>query len=146
MALYESASTYPERLNDNLKRCPHKIPTLDERNPEFAEALVFSKMDAKAGYWSIHLDEARQEITTFRTPFGRHCYKRLPFGLCVSQDLFQQVMDRILARAPCCVSIADLVVVYGRDNEHYKNLLRVMQVAKEEGAHPHLQRLMGPYS
>ena len=124
----------PKRLNDNLKRCPHKIPTLEELNPEFAEALVFSKMDAKAGYWSIHLDEASQEITTFRTPFGRYCYRRLPFGLCVSQDLFQQAMDRILARAPGCVGIADDVVVYGRDNtEHDKNLLRLMQVAKEEG-------------
>ena len=50
-------------LNDNLKRC-HKIPTLEELNPEFAEALALSKMDAKAGYWSIHLDEASQEITT----------------------------------------------------------------------------------
>ena len=91
----------PKRLNDNLKRCPHKIPTLEELNPEFAEARVFSKMDAKAGYWSIHLDEASQEITTFRTPFGRYCYRRLPVGLCVSQYLFQQGMDRILARAPC---------------------------------------------
>ena len=36
----------PKRLNDNLKRCPHKIPSLEERNPEFAEARVFSKMDA----------------------------------------------------------------------------------------------------
>ena len=92
-------------------------------------------MDAKAGYWSIHLDEASQEITTFRTPFGRYCrYGRLPFGLCVSQDLFQQAMDRILARAPGCVGIADDVVVYGRDyTEHDKNLLRLMQVAKEEG-------------
>ena len=43
-------------------------------------------------------------------------------------------MDRILARAPCCVGIADDVVVYGRDNaEHDKNLLRLRQVAKEEG-------------
>ena len=124
----------PKRLNDNLKRCPHKIPSLEERNPEFAEARVFSKMDAKAGYWSIHLDEASQEITTFRTPFGRYCYRRLPFGLCVSQDLFQQAMDRIRARAPGCVGIADDVVVYGRDNtEHDNNLLRLMQVAKEEG-------------
>ena len=124
----------PKRLNDNLKRCPHKIPTLEELNHEFAEARVFSKMDAKAGYWSIHLDEASQEITTFRTPFGRYCYRRLPFGLCVSQDLFQQAMDRILARAPGCVGIADDVVVYGRDNtEHEKNLLQLMQVAKEEG-------------
>ena len=90
----------PKCLIDSLKRCPQKIPTLEELNPEFAEARVFSKMDAKAGYWSIHLDETSQEITTFRTPFGRYCYKRLPFGLCVSQDLFQQAMDRILARPP----------------------------------------------
>ena len=88
----------------------------------------------KASYWSIHLDEASQEITTFRTPFGRYCYRRLPFGLCVSQDLFQQAMDRILARAPGCVGIADDVVVYGRNNaEHDTHLLRLMQVAKEEG-------------
>ena len=52
----------------------------------------------------------------------------------MSQDLLQQAMDRILARAPGCVGIADDVVVYGRDNtEHDKNLLRLMQVAKEEG-------------
>ena len=43
-------------------------------------------------------------------------------------------MDRILARAPGRVGIADDVVVYGRNNaEHDKNLLRLMQVAKEEG-------------
>ena len=124
----------PERLTDSLKRCPHKIQTLEELNPEFAEARLFSKMDAKAGYCSIHLDETSQAITTFRTPFGRYCYKRLPFGLCVSQDLFQQAIDRILARAPGCVGIADDVVVYRRDDaEHDKNLMRLMQVAKEEG-------------
>ena len=53
----------PRGLNDNLKRCAHTLPTLEELNPEFAETRVFSKMDAKAGYWSIHLDEASQQIT-----------------------------------------------------------------------------------
>ena len=121
----------PKRINDSLKRCPNKIPTLEELNPEFAEARVFSRMDAKAGYWSIHLDETSQEITTFRTPFGMYCYNRLPFGLCVSQDLFQQAMNRILARASACVGIADDVVVYGRDDaEHDKKLMRLVQVAK----------------
>ena len=58
----------------------------------------------------------------------------IPFGLCVYQDLFQQAVDRILARAPCCVGIANDAAVYGRDNaEHDKNLLRIMQVAKEDG-------------
>ena len=113
----------PKRLNDSLKRCLHKIPTLEELNPGFGAARVFSKMDAKAGYWSIHLDETSQEITTFRTPFGRYCYKRLPFGLCVSQDLFQQDMDRILKEHEA-VGIAYDVVVCGRDDaEHDKNLM-----------------------
>ena len=103
------------------------VPTVEKLNPEFAEAPVFSKMDANAGYWSIHLDEASQEITTFLTPFGRYCYNRLPYGVCVSQD-------RIPARAPGWLGITDNVVMYGHDNvEHDKNLLRLMQVAKQKG-------------
>ena len=85
-------------------------------------------MDANAGYWSIHLDEASQEISTLLTPFGRYCYKRLPYGVCVSQD-------RIPARAPGWLSITDNVVMYGHDNvEHDKNLLRLTQVAKQKGS------------
>ena len=52
----------------------------------------------------------------------------------MSQDLLQQAMDGILARAPGCVGIADDIVVYVRDNaEHDTNLMRLMQVAKEDG-------------
>ena len=47
----------PKRINDSLKRCLNKIPTLEELNPEFAEARVFSRMDAKAGYWRSPLSE-----------------------------------------------------------------------------------------
>lgn len=79
----------PKRLNQNLRRCPHKIPTLEEITPGFTGAKYFSKLDAKAGYWSIHLEEKSQELTTFRTPFGRYCFLRLPFGLAVSQDIFK---------------------------------------------------------
>ena len=79
----------PKRLNDSLKRCPHKIPIIEEFNPEFAHTTVFSKLEAKAGYWAIHLDEDSQLLTTFQTPFGRYCWQRLPFGPNTSQDIFQ---------------------------------------------------------
>jgi len=124
----------PRRLNDALKRCSHKIPTLEELNPEFANAKVFSKLDAKSGYWAVHLEESSQEITTFRTPFGRYCFRRHPFGLAISQDIFQQHMDNILEKVPGCVGIADDIVVFGTTRtEHDQNLLKLMQVAQEEG-------------
>ena len=78
----------PIWLNQALKRCPTKVPTPEELSPTFAQAKFFSKLDAKAGYWSVHLDELRQLLTTFRTPFWRYCWMRLPFGLTVSQDIF----------------------------------------------------------
>ena len=37
----------PRRLNDALKRCPHKIPTLEEIQPIFAGAQFFSKLERK---------------------------------------------------------------------------------------------------
>ena len=124
----------PKRLNENLKRCPHKVPTLEEINPQLAKAKFFSKLDAKVGYWEITLDDESQELTTFRTVFGRWCFRKLPFGLSVSQDIFQQEMDRITEQVEGCVSIADDLIVFGTtEEEHDRNLMKLMEVAKCEG-------------
>lgn len=124
----------PKKLNGSLRRCPHRIPTLEELNPTFAGAQVFSKLDAKAGYWSIPLHEDSQMLTTFRTPFGRYCWTRLPFGLNVSQDIFQSRMDDMLEGLPGVASIADDIAVCGKTrSEHDDNLVRVMDRAAEYG-------------
>ena len=114
----------PQKLNDSLKRCPHKIPTVEELNPLFANAKVFSKLDAKAGYWSVRLSEKSQLLTTFCTPFGQYCWKRLPFGLNVAQDFFQVRMDQILEGLPSVTGITDDVCVFGATEEgHNENLI-----------------------
>jgi len=123
-----------KKLNESLKRCPHAIPTVEEIAPAFSKAKVFSKLDAKAGYWSIKLAKASQELTTFRTPFGRYCFQRLPFGLSVSQDLFQQHMDRILEQCEGCVGISDDIIVFGEtEKQHEERLVKFFQVARMEG-------------
>ena len=60
---------------------------------------------------------------------------RLPFGLSVSQDVFQARMDDILAKVDYgAVGIADDVIIHGRNvEEHDTNLVKLMQVAKQEG-------------
>ena len=124
----------PKRLNDALRRCPHKIPTLEELNPKFANAKYLSKLDAKSGYWTVPLDQECQELTTFRTHIGRYCFQRLPFGLRVSQDIFQSRMDRILTGLPGCISIADDIVVTGTtEEEHDRNLTTLLEAAKANG-------------
>ena len=124
----------PKKLNNSLKRCPHKIPTVEEINPKLAHAKVFSKLDAKSGYWAVHLDEQSQLLTTFRTPHGRYCWKRLPFGLSVSQDIFQARMDSVLDGLEGVIGIADDVCVFGStEAEHDERLQKLMQKAQVMG-------------
>ena len=95
---------------------------------------VFSKLDAKHRYWSIKLDEESSKLTTFNSPCRRFRFKRLPFGLNLSQDAFQQSMDRILSQRPGTIGITDDVIVHGKDEEyHDRNRHPLMQVAQKCG-------------
>ena len=124
----------PKDLNKALKRGQHHIPTTEELTHRFSGATVFSKLDAKSGYWSVVLDDDSQLLTTFNSPVGRFCFQRLPFGLNISQDVFQSAMDRILDNLPGVVSIADDIVIYGADQEtHNRNLHGLMERARAQG-------------
>ena len=52
-------------LNTVLRRPHHATPTIEEITHYFTGAKIFSKLDAKAGYWSIHLNMELQFLTTF---------------------------------------------------------------------------------
>ena len=124
----------PKDLNRASKRTYHKLPTLEEITHQFGGARVFSKLDARHGYWSIELDTESSYLTTFNSPFGRYRFLRLPFGLKVSQDIFQEKMDMILEQCPGTLGIADDVAVFGKNQEeHDKNLHNLMQVARKYG-------------
>ena len=122
--------------------CPSRIfwwwswvPTIEEISHKLAGAKVFSKLDARHGYWGIHLDEESSKLCTFQSPAGKYRFMRLPFGLSVSQDVFQARMDDILAKVGYgAVGIADDVIIHWRNvEEHDTNLVKLMQVAKQEG-------------
>ena len=58
----------------------------------------------------------------------------MPFGLVMSQDVFQQKMDQILEQCPGTIGIADDVAVFGRtEEEHDQSLHNLMQVAAKSG-------------
>lgn len=128
----------PKDLNNNLKRAQTHIPTVDELTHRFRKAKVFSKLDARAGYWALELDEDSQLLTTFNSPFGRFCFCRLPFGTKVSGDLFNAAMQNVLEGLEGVVSIHDDITVYGEGDtisqateNHDRNLRNLMERARE---------------
>ena len=82
----------PRNLNKAVKREHFKMPTREEMLSNFANAKVFSKMDASSGFWQMRLTEDSSYLTTFNTPFGRYRYLRVPFGICSAPEIYHRTI------------------------------------------------------
>ena len=122
----------PCDLNKAIIQEHNKAPTLDEITHKLSGANVFSKLDAKDGFWSIHLDTPSSFLTTFNTHKGCYWFLCMPFGLKMSQDVFQMWMDQITNRLPGITAIH--ICVCSKDTtENDNNLLKLMQTAQDHG-------------
>ena len=83
-----------------MKRNQWYSRTVDDILPELADLKYFSLLDVKSGYWHVSVDKERSFLTTFNTPWGKYQWLRLPFGLKVSGDVFQERIDRVLKSVP----------------------------------------------
>ncbi|XP_048589536.1 uncharacterized protein K02A2.6-like [Nematostella vectensis] len=124
----------PRDLNKWIKREHHYTKTVDEVVTQLSDAEYFTLIDAKKGYWHVPLDNESSYLTTFGTPFGRFKFTRLPFGLVVSQDIFQRQLGSALEGLNGVTGIADDIFVYGStEEEHDRNLTDLMGRAQEKG-------------
>ena len=57
----------------------------------------------------------------------------MPFGLKMSQDIFQMRMDNIIERLKGIILIHDDICVFGKTHqEHDENLLQLMKTAQKQ--------------
>ena len=78
----------PQDLNKAIIREHYKAPTLKEISHKLVGVTIFSKLDAKDGFWSIQIDTPSSYLTTFNRHKGRYRFLQIPFGLKMSQDVF----------------------------------------------------------
>ena len=123
------------KLNDSIKRENFQMPTTDELLAQLEGATVFRKLDCNKGFHQIPLDEKSQELTTFTTPFGRFCYKRLHFGIWPGPEVFHREMTYIVADIPGVICDIDGILISGKDKEeHNQRLRKVLERLTEAGA------------
>ena len=142
-----SSLTYPKKANGKLRICldpkdwnkviireNHKARTLKEIAHILTGATKFSKVDGSKAFFSMHLTEEASLLTTFNTHLGRYRFLRVPFGLKMSQDIFQMRMDDIVAQCPSVLAIHDDVFIYRKnDRDHDTNIINLFNVAQKEG-------------
>ena len=116
----------PKDLNKTIKRNQWYARTLDDILPELAESKYFTVQDATSGLWHIPLDFRSNLLTTFNTPWGKYRWIRMPFGLKVSGDVFQERLHRVIRLVPEVVGIIDDNVLHSARENTYDGRVLVL--------------------
>ena len=109
----------PKDLNKAIERNQWYARTLYDILPEPVQSKYFTIKDATSGFWHVSLDLRISLLTTFNTPWGKYRWLRMPFGLKVSGDVFQDNLDKVLRLVPGVFGIAEDIVIHGpTENTH----------------------------
>jgi hypothetical protein len=95
-------------------------------------------VDARFGFWQVKLDEESSELTTFNAPFGRECWKRMPFGINSAPEIFQRRMHEFSEGLEGMEVIADDFLIYGcgesveiAEPNHDQNMIKMLEKVRK---------------
>ena len=117
----------PRDLNRAMKHEYYPMRTVEEIVARMPDAKYFSVLDASSGFWQVKLDRKSCKLCTFNTPFGQYMFKRLLFGICSAQDIFQTIMSEIFEDIEVVKVVIDNILVWGAsEKEHNTRLEKVL--------------------
>ena len=120
------------KLNESVQREKHDLPSVDQTLGRLAGAKVFTKLDANSVFWQIPLSTNSEELTTFITPFGRYCFRRLPFGITSAPEYFQKRMNKMLDGLPGVLCMMDDIIIFGDSREEHDERVKAELKRLEE--------------
>lgn len=121
-------------LNKAVLREVHPLCSVDEDLARLSGSTIFTKLDARSGFWQMPLDPESRLLTTFLTPFGRYCMNRLPFGISSAPEIFQRRMSKILHDIEGVICHMDDILVYApTQSTHDERVRAVLQRLQEAG-------------
>lgn len=120
--------------NKAIVRERHMLPTVEELIHDLNGSKVFSKLDLRAGYHQLELEENSRYITCFSTHLGLFQYKRLNFGISSASEIFQETIKNVIQDIDNVKNISDDILVYGKNQrEHDIALEKVFDRLNEKG-------------
>jgi dihydroorotate dehydrogenase len=84
--------------NLNLLLKPHSfpIPKIGDMVRSMEGFTFASALDLNMGYYHIKLNADDQKLYTIVFPWGKYKYKRLPMGIKIAPDVFQNIMSKLV--------------------------------------------------
>lgn len=124
-------------LNKDILIETHNTPRPDEILQSLHGKKVFSKVDARAGFYAVKMAEEDVPKTGMTTPWGTYVWLRMPMGLSNSPFSFQRYMESLIPQELLGVTVFvfldDILFATETEEEHMELLARVLPRLREGG-------------
>jgi hypothetical protein len=133
-------------INKCMEIDRYRLPLADEIFEAIGDCCIFSKMDARSGFFQWPILPAHRERTAFwwRQKTGElqlYEFTRMPFGLHNAPQQWQHLMDQELANAGCSgfakAFIDDILIFSKTAQEHNEHVRRVLTALQAVGLKMH---------
>ena len=119
------------KLNLRTIRDAYPIPRVEDSLHLLVGSKFFTKLDLKAGYWQVELEEKDKQKTAFHVGnLGFFECNRMPFGLCNAPATFQRLMERAMGDInlrDCLIYLDDIIIFSDTFENHLSRLEAVFQ-------------------
>jgi transposase InsO family protein len=122
-------------LNKAIERRPWPIPHIADLIQDIGHYRYVTALDLSMGYYHFRLSEQLSNLCTFMLPFGLFKYRRLPMGLSISPDWFQERMTELFQDLPFVKCYLDDILIFsdGTFEDHMAKLSVVLERLQQKG-------------
>jgi len=114
------------KLNERTKKDSYALPRIEDTLHLLSGSKYFSKLDLKAGYWQVELEEEDKEKTAFQVGgLGFYECNCMPFGICNAPATSKRVMERCMGDLNLrdCFIYLDDIVIFSKDSQSHIQIL-----------------------
>ena len=121
-------------VNKAIKRTRFPGKTIEDLIYLVNGRKIFSKLDIRKAFHQLLLAEESRNLTIITTHIGLFRYKRLNMGITSASEIFAEVIHEILKECPCCLNMADDILVFSSsEEEHLEHLCFVLNLLEDKG-------------
>ena len=115
-------------LNKVTRKFTWPMPKVEDIFSKLNGATYFTTLDLRAGYHHIALDKPSILKTAFNSPFRKHEYVKVPFGLAQAPAYFQELMTGILKDFNFVIAYLGNIIIFRKTlQEHLSHIRKVFE-------------------
>ena len=115
-------------VNKVIKRKPFPLPKITDMLQKLEGFMYATSLDLNMGYYHMLLTPFSSRLCTIVLPWGKYEYLRLPMGLSISPDIFQEKMSELMSGLEFARAYLDDLLILSTEPGLDKHLEKLEQV------------------